>query len=270
MTHFKSVRALRTACKCSLTSTSREHLVRCFISWYANANRSQNYDAVNPGSMSDWHLNLIKYDIEHEPKRDGDTGKLYTESPVELFRIIHEQYELVERTGNYQIVSRVLLGQISSIREYSEVQLSMIRKIIENPDASKLTLEQLSAIINNGAQCYDFALQLTNLVRQSETLHHHHVEIIKRLDLDSLCQAFIEISRSAVTATAELIFNDPGMKQLYQTFLDSHEVDTSYTETLLETLRDYFHDLERYLEKGTNPKVPHAKKLHRFTSTALV
>ena len=73
---------------------------------------------------------------------------------------------------------------------------------------------------------------------------------MKQLDLDSVCQAFLDLSRLAVIALSDTIFNDPGMKELYQSTIDAKEIDTELTETMLETLADYFRDLKSYLEKG--------------------
>ena len=82
-------------------------------------------------TITQWTENIVKSDEEMLPKRTDD-GKWYSQAGVELFRIIHDQIELVRDKTRGQLLFDVAKVSVKAIGLFVSAQM---RNSVANPPA---------------------------------------------------------------------------------------------------------------------------------------
>jgi exocyst complex component 3 len=98
--------------------------------------------------------------------------------------------------------------------------------------------------VNNNVKCYELATELSANVMESLTPNY-----AEQVNFEDTCKGFLEVGKEAVQQTVEVIFEDPGVKELIVKLYHKDWYEGLVTEYLVATFGDYFGDVKLYVEE---------------------
>ena len=177
-----------------------------------------------------WQRNIVQCEATEEPAADGE-GRLYTPGAVDLFRILNEQVSIIAGFTRGEMVVEIARVVVNLAERFQEEQQASLTRLQGSGD-----IERLVTCINNNARNYNMCLELAETIEG--TLDGEEI------DIDGACRGFLGVAKAAVVATALGIFEDPGLRDVMDSFFGGEWLNGRVTAVLMATLTDYMQDLQ--------------------------
>lgn len=243
----------------------------------------EGYAARALEMMRRWIRNCIKVDTEGPVDVRDDDGSLYTQGPLDVFRIVNDEMTIVQERlelGNPRFVQCISDACCAALLDYRTWSLDAL----EGTESEDGALERFCATVNNHRRCESLAAQFatrchtilnqavyglgdweretsatpqtptqvpgpspgTACARESEALN----ETTYVLAVDNLAAQFAVSAEFAATRVCNVIFEDmddaPGLwPRLYTPAWISGEEEIA--NSIVATVDDFFHDIDTYL-----------------------
>ena len=121
------------------------------------------------------------------------------------------------------------------------------RKIMLGKRAFDIGLERFCAMVNSNYKCHELALELSNNVMESLTPCFAEETCLR---FGETCEGFIAVGNEALWKAVEVIFEDPGVRDLLRGLYQEDWYAGLTTESLVATFADYFEDVKVYVEES--------------------
>ena len=182
-----------------------------------------------------WHRNIVQCEATEEPKPDPE-GRLYTPGAVDLFRILNEQVSIIAGFTRGEMVLQIAQVVVNLTESFQQEQQASLARLQGAGD-----IERLVTCINNNARNYTMCLDLAETI-ESTLEGGYDGEV----DIDGACRGFLGVAKAAVMATALSIFEDPGLRDVMDSFFGGEWLNGRVTAILVATLTDYIQDLQTW------------------------
>ena len=193
--------------------------------------------------LNHWYKNIIESDLQSEPKQDTD-GRLWKPGTIDLFRILHEQVDLIAGFTTGEMLYDVGQAVIKIMNDYQGDQTTIL-SAIQTDAASETGLENIVTVINSNSKAYSLSLELVETIE--ETLD---APFRGKIDIEETCRGFLFIAKTAVESASASVLADPGLQDVLKVLFGYEWLQGKVTSVLLATLKDYMGDLKLWTEPG--------------------
>ncbi|MEW5314341.1 MAG: hypothetical protein WDW38_005849 [Sanguina aurantia] len=208
----------------------------------------QSFVARMEATMTRWYQNILVVDLQGEPKPAAN-GTLCTPGAIDFFRILSEEMQVIEDINDHGDV--MFNAAVCSLRVLKGFQESQLVQIANTP----LAFEMCCAMLNNNVLCHDQSEEFAEGVQAQLEERYRAL-----LHIDSVCRGFLDVAKAVMLKLVETIFNDPGTRNaLRGMYMATPDYLTgTATKTLIATLKDYFSDINKYVQQSFVKRVAEA------------
>ncbi|MEW5306963.1 MAG: hypothetical protein WDW36_009390 [Sanguina aurantia] len=208
----------------------------------------QSFVARMEATMTRWYQNILAVDLQGEPKPAAN-GTLCTPGAIDFFRILSEEMQVIEDINDHGDV--MFNAAVCSLRVMKGFQESQLVQIANTP----LAFEMCCAMLNNNVLCHDQSEEFAEGVQAQLEERYRAL-----LHIDSVCRGFLDVAKAVMLKLVETIFNDPGTRNaLRGMYMATPDYLTgTATKTLIATLKDYFSDINKYVQQSFVKRVAEA------------
>lgn len=221
------------------------------------------------GTVSNWMHNLCRIAVSRPPKEDG-SGKIWTPSDMEFFRLVADQMVIAINTRSSVFVRQCGGVAAEMIGDYASALAERLGlSVIASParphsrsgremmsyDAPQVPFETLVAGVNDTRRCQNFALQTQKTVL--DALGGKDEVLARKFEVAA--QSFAKVHADARVMISHRVFEDPGLATVFKTFYvpnaDGQWAQGESMITLLATIEDYLDDIESWLAADVSGSV---------------
>lgn len=222
-------------------------MVECLIPAYCSQIREL---------MTRWCGNILAVDEDAAPITAD--GLLCTHAPVDLFKMVNQQLEVVEPLCWYQLNVVAVQECEWALTHFQGMLMARLQQQATKP----MTLEYIAAVINNNSRCYDLVAELQD--KANEMLENSKPDDIQLepCDFDTVAHGFHNVAKTAVSNMAALLFQELG--PTFEFFFSKDWVQEEPMETVIATLDDYLGEISTIIMDFFFKKLAN-ECLHRVT-----
>lgn len=186
-------------------------------------------------NLEGWVLNIVGKELQENPYVAPD-GHLYTPGPIDFFRILDEQLDVILPSKCKALHLRMLYQACETMTFYQDTVRNDILTL-------HLPIEKLCTVANNGIKSFELGNEYAQKGANSFDSNSNLLE-----DLKNGYQGFRNLAKDAVQLCAELVFSDPGFTKLFSNIgCSASWTSGNLTGSIIATLDDFLSDFEKWL-----------------------
>ena len=189
----------------------------------------QGYNFQTESAMRNWAARILETDFSLPPESAGD-GRLYTMAPVDLFKMIDQQFEVAHALEVERSTYTLAMTVTNVLEDYRASLLDVIARL----GATKLQLDHICAQINNSVRCVECCLEL-----QTALALRLPARLVENVELNHAADAFANVGKVGTEVVAAIIVLDlaPLLKTLFSPRWASGQ--DLVAESVAATVEDY-------------------------------
>eukprot|EP00033_Pygsuia_biforma_P004161 GCRY01004566.1.p1 GENE.GCRY01004566.1~~GCRY01004566.1.p1 ORF type:complete len:706 (+),score=210.89 GCRY01004566.1:210-2327(+) len=190
--------------------------------------------------VSEWRVNIQNADNIHDVQGMGENQILTTISHINIFKIAHEQLDLVLSSQAHQLMECTVAVCLTMLQDYQKHYV----QLMQNWAAHTIPLEYAIATLNGAVISLDHTTDLQDKL-QSQWREDY--------DLAQIHNGFAKLAKAAVAAVVGIMFQD--LAEFFALFFSDPDWRTQDPmEVVVDTLEDFFTDfsvqlVEQYFGK---------------------
>jgi hypothetical protein len=199
----------------------------------------QGYNYQTETMMRNWSSRILEEDLKMHPE-SGQDGRLYTIAPIDLFKMIAQQFEVVDVLG----LEKSTFTLAMTVQQVLDDYRACVQEVLQN-QWKTLELTHISAQINNSTRMMDGCQQLLEDLEGKLG-----PEMMDDVELQALTDGFANVSRHGATAICNIIFQD--LEGLLGKLFSSKWLDGDQERvcmSIIATIKDYASECQGYLHE---------------------
>jgi hypothetical protein len=205
----------------------------------------QGYNFQAESAMRNWASRILETDFSLPPESAGD-GRLYTMAPVDLFKMMDQQFEVAHALEDERPTYTLAMTVTNVLDDYRASLLDVIARL----GVAKLQLDHICAQVNNSVRCVECCLEL-----HAALAARLPARLVDNVELDRAADAFAHVGRAGTEVLATIIANDvaPLLRRLFlPRWASGAEL---VAESVVATVEDYARELRIFLLESFFRKV---------------
>ena len=204
----------------------------------------QNYNYRIESMMRSWSERMLVEDLASPPESTRD-GKLYTVAPIDLFKMMDQQFEVVDALALEKSTYALAVTVCQVLQDY---RTSLSDLLVER--YKHMQLEQIVAQVNNAARCVE-----CSLVLQDQLAEKLPDVLVQNVELQHVADAFTDLSKMAGELLGKIVIQDLAPVCLHLFTAAWYSGEQLAGECICNTLWDYGQELRSGLHDSSHRKV---------------
>jgi len=186
-------------------------------------------------NLEGWVSNIVEKELQENPYVAPD-GRLYTPGPIDFFRILDEQLDVILPSKCKALHLRMLYQACETMTFYQDTIRNDILTL-------QLPIEKLCTVANNSMKSFELGM---DYAQKGVKSFNGSLSLLE--DLKPGYQGFKNLAKDVVQLCGELVFSDPGFAKLFSNVgCSAVWLSGNLTGSIFATLDDFLHDFEKWL-----------------------
>lgn len=196
----------------------------------------QGYNLQTEGMMRNWAARILEDDLQVAPESSMD-GTLYTIAPIDLFKMIDQQFEVVDALEMERSMHTLAMSVTEVLGDYCLSVHDVVTRLWND-----LNIDHIAAQVNNAARCVDCCSSLMDELQKKL-----RPELLDDVELALVGDNFAKVGKDGCESLAKVIVSDliPLLKRLFTAKWYSGE--DKLMESIAATILDYADEINEYL-----------------------